>query len=77
MPKAKYMVTTKFIASDSAKRVFGENVNYDSKTKTQSDGWVVVHDGIVYSENLASVLYKDDTKTTPVGIAIRTFEKVS
>ena len=77
MAKAKYIVTTKFVESNNAQRLYGENTSYDPATKTQTDGWVVVHDGIVYSENLASVLYQDETKKVPVGVAIRTFEKVS
>ena len=77
MAKARYIVTMKQIETSNVKRLFGENIVYDPKTKTSRDGYVISVDGTLYQENLCHRLFEDDTKTTPVGAAVRVFQKVS
>ena len=77
MGKSKYTVSTTFIASSNAERLLGENIGYDPNTKTQVDAWVIRNGDNLYPENLCSRLYTDETKSKLVGLAIKTFKKVS
>lgn len=76
MAKAKFKVIKKFIATTDAQRVHGDDVDYDSQTKTEQPGWAVVLDGLEYSEKRASLRYSDEGHKTVIGVTIKEFERI-
>lgn len=74
--RQQYKVIRKFIATTTAQRTHGDDVDYDSQTKTEQPGWAIVLDGLEYSEKRASLRYSDETHQTVVGVTIKEFERI-